>query len=275
MKISKKQLQNIINEELKSMFFEELGDVDSIKSFINEADYTVKAGDNLIKIARANNLTLQQLLDLNPQYKNNPNLIKVGQTIKLSQEEEEGELDPTDVLTELEYEVQKLFGEYYSSENNFKNNLRDCVAYRNLLEENKFDTPKRKKETEQTLVKTWYYSCLTPFVRDQINEKLKKGHFSTSMEALGYDRNKFIKTLKDMSAAALKYVTDFTFPGGKVFDATKNLEDITDEMESIKRKVAVEAKTYLNKPAPSDRFKQGAKMSDILARYSQVTARKS
>jgi len=275
MKISKKQLQNIINEELKSMFFEELGDVDSIKSFINEADYTVKAGDNLIKIARANNLTLQQLLDLNPQYKNNPNLIKVGQTIKLSQEEEEGELDPTDVLTELEYEVQKLFGEYYSSENNFKNNLRDCVAYRNLLEENKFDTPKRKKETEQTLVKTWYYSCLTPFVRDQINEKLKKGHFSTSMEALGYDRNKFIKTLKDMSAAALKYVTDFTFPGGKVFDATKNLEDITDEMESIKRKVAVEARTYLNKPIKDVRFVRGTTMSDILARYSQVTARKS
>jgi len=275
MKISKKQLQNIINEELKSMFFEELRHVDSIKSFINEADYTVKAGDNLIKIARANNLTLQQLLDLNPQYKNNPNLIKVGQTIKLSQEEDEGELDPTDVLTELEYEVQKLFGEYYSSENNFKNNLRDCVAYRNLLEENKFDTPKRKKETEQTLVKTWYYSCLTPFVRDQINEKLKKGHFSTSMEALGYDRNKFIKTLKDMSAASLKYVTDFTFPGGKVFDATKNLEDITDEMESIKRKVAVEARTYLNKPIKDVRFVRGTTMSDILARYSQVTARKS
>ena len=248
---------------------------ESWRNFINEADYTVKAGDNLVKIARANNLTLQQLLDLNPQYKNNPNLIKVGQTIKLSQEEEEGELDPTDVLTELEYEVQKLFGEYYSSENNFKNNLRDCVAYRNLLEENKFDTLKRKTETEQTLVKTWYYSCLTPFVRDQINEKLKKGHFSTSMEALGYDRNKFIKTLKDMSAASLKYVTDFTFPGGKVFDATKNLEDITDEMESIKRKVAVEAKTYLNKPIQDDRFERGTTMSDILARYSQVTARKS
>jgi len=248
---------------------------ESWRNFINEADYTVKAGDNLIKIARANNLTLQQLLDLNPQYKNNPNLIKVGQTIKLSQEEDEGELDPTDVLSELEYEVQKLFGEYYNSENNFKNNLRDCVAYRNLLEENKFDTPKRKKETEQTLVKTWYYSCLTPFVRDQINEKLKKGHFSTSMEALGYDRNKFIKTLKDMSAAALKYVTDFTFPGGKVFDATKNLEDITDEMESIKRKVAVEARTYLNKPIKDVRFVRGTTMSDILARYSQVTARKS
>ena len=53
------------------------------------------------------------------------------------------------------------------------------------------------------------------------------------------------------------------------------LEDITDEMESIKRKVAVEAKTYLNKPIQDDRFERGTTMSDILARYSQVTARKS
>lgn len=46
--------------------------------------YTVKSGDNLGKIASQNGMSVSQLLDLNPQYKTNPNLIKPGETIKLS-----------------------------------------------------------------------------------------------------------------------------------------------------------------------------------------------
>ena len=248
---------------------------ESWRNFVNEQQYVVQSGDNLTKIAKSNNLTLQQLLDLNPQYKNNPNLIKVGQKIKLSQEDEDAGYDPEDILSELEYEVQELFSNYYSSGGGFKNNLRDCVAFRILLEQNKFDTPKRKRETEQTLVKTWYNSCLVPFVRDQINEKLKQGHFSSAMEGLGYDQRKFVKTLSDMSAATLKYVTDFTIQGGNIFDENKNLEEISDKLEKIKRKTKIEAKTYLNKPAPSDRFKQGAKMEDVLARFNTVRLGKS
>lgn len=46
--------------------------------------YSVKAGDSLTKIAQANGLTLAQLLANNPQYKTNPNLVKVGATLNLT-----------------------------------------------------------------------------------------------------------------------------------------------------------------------------------------------
>ena len=45
--------------------------------------YTVTRGDNLTRIARANDLSLAELLELNPQYKSNPNLIHIGDTITL------------------------------------------------------------------------------------------------------------------------------------------------------------------------------------------------
>lgn len=45
--------------------------------------YTVKAGDSLSKIASQNGLSLQQLLDLNPSYKANPNLVQIGANINL------------------------------------------------------------------------------------------------------------------------------------------------------------------------------------------------
>lgn len=45
--------------------------------------YEVKKGDNLSKIAKANNMTLDQLLELNPDYKNNPNMVRTGATLNL------------------------------------------------------------------------------------------------------------------------------------------------------------------------------------------------
>lgn len=45
--------------------------------------YSVKAGDSLSKIAQANGMTLAQLLEKNPQYKTNPNLVQIGATLNL------------------------------------------------------------------------------------------------------------------------------------------------------------------------------------------------
>ena len=45
--------------------------------------YTVKAGDTLSKIATRFGITLQQLLDANPQYKTNPNKLQVGDVLNL------------------------------------------------------------------------------------------------------------------------------------------------------------------------------------------------
>ncbi len=50
--------------------------------------YTVKTGDTMSKIARENNLTLEDLVRMNPQVKN-PDLIYVGQTIHTIEKEAE------------------------------------------------------------------------------------------------------------------------------------------------------------------------------------------
>ena len=45
--------------------------------------HTVAAGDTLSAIARENDTTVQKLIELNPKYKDNPNLILAGQTVTL------------------------------------------------------------------------------------------------------------------------------------------------------------------------------------------------
>ena len=45
--------------------------------------YSIQAGNTLSGIAKANNMSLKQLLDLNPELKSNPDKIQVGQKIKL------------------------------------------------------------------------------------------------------------------------------------------------------------------------------------------------
>lgn len=45
--------------------------------------YKVKSGDTLSKIASRNGVTLEQLLDANPQFKANPNKLKVGDILTL------------------------------------------------------------------------------------------------------------------------------------------------------------------------------------------------
>lgn len=47
--------------------------------------YIVKSGDNLSRIASQNGMTLQQLLQLNPQFQANPSLIKPGQVVNTKQ----------------------------------------------------------------------------------------------------------------------------------------------------------------------------------------------
>jgi len=49
--------------------------------------YEVKKGDTLSKIAKANGMSLEELLELNPQLKQNPDLIHPGDEIKLKAEE--------------------------------------------------------------------------------------------------------------------------------------------------------------------------------------------
>jgi LysM repeat protein len=45
--------------------------------------HTVKSGDTLAKIARANGISLEQLLEANPRFKANPNRIRVGDVLNI------------------------------------------------------------------------------------------------------------------------------------------------------------------------------------------------
>lgn len=45
--------------------------------------HTVKSGETLSKIAKANKITLAQLLDANPKFKENPNRVRVGDTLNI------------------------------------------------------------------------------------------------------------------------------------------------------------------------------------------------
>lgn len=52
-----------------------------ISSQSSTPGYTVQSGDTLSGIAQRNNMSLNDVLDLNPQYRANPNLIRPGDTI--------------------------------------------------------------------------------------------------------------------------------------------------------------------------------------------------
>jgi len=245
----------------------------SWRNFINEATYLAQPGDNLTKIAKANNLTLQQLLDANPKYKENPDLVIVNQNINIPDGGGEDPLDEETVIQELEAEIQELFSSYYKNMNNFKNNLRDCVSFLTLLEEDNFDSDERKKTRENQLVETWFYLCLVPFFRDQVYTELSKGGFQAAIDALGYEESKFKQTLRDISAATLKYVTNFTIPQQRVFDSRRNLDEIVNELQEIKTSVAKQASDYLQRQVSSEKFKPNTTMADVLARFNQVSTR--
>lgn len=53
-------------------------------SMATQSNYTIKSGDTLGAIAQANGMSLSQLLQLNPQFQSNPNLINPGQIVNLS-----------------------------------------------------------------------------------------------------------------------------------------------------------------------------------------------
>lgn len=56
--------------------------VESVQD-VQEATYSVVSGDNLTKIAKRNGISLGALLNMNPELKANPDLIQIGQKIKI------------------------------------------------------------------------------------------------------------------------------------------------------------------------------------------------
>ena len=50
---------------------------------VETSTYEVQKGDNLSRIAKANNMTLDELLEKNPEYKENPSFVRSGATLNL------------------------------------------------------------------------------------------------------------------------------------------------------------------------------------------------
>ena len=65
--------------------YQELVKLKLIKpEFADGGSYTVKKGDSMSAIAKNNDMSLAELLELNPDYKANPAFVKIGANIKLS-----------------------------------------------------------------------------------------------------------------------------------------------------------------------------------------------
>lgn len=68
---------------------QELPNTDHLYNYINietyedGGEYKVRKGDSLSKIAKANNMSLNELVELNPSYKANPNQLSIGADIRL------------------------------------------------------------------------------------------------------------------------------------------------------------------------------------------------
>lgn len=62
---------------------------------VGGSNYTVVGGDSLSKIAQKSGMSLSQLLELNPTYKANPNLVQIGATLNLVG----GQKQPATVVT--------------------------------------------------------------------------------------------------------------------------------------------------------------------------------
>lgn len=74
-------------------------------------DYVVQQGDSLSRIAAKNNMSLNTLLSLNPQYKTNPNSIQPGAGIKLKADSlvtpEENPVDKQNAITKQKNDAVK------------------------------------------------------------------------------------------------------------------------------------------------------------------------
>ena len=121
--------------------------------------YVVKQGDNLTKIAKNNDMELNQLLYLNPKYEKNQNSIKVGDQIiifdaelertkgwsrtddlkkellsmlknTISRMESESDITICDILTKMHFELTEFYENPYVREKGW--NPEECTNFNQL-----------------------------------------------------------------------------------------------------------------------------------------------
>ena len=135
-------------------------------------DYEVRSGDSLSKIAARQGMSLDRLLELNPSLRSNPNLIQIGQRLRLS------EASPTSLLNMLPSEPSmesdgSSFSNALSALKEFANNANQSIyagsqdfqsavsdAYNSILERAKASPA--VESLGETLDKLNYYTYAYP-----------------------------------------------------------------------------------------------------------------
>ncbi len=73
--------------------------------------HTVKSGDTLAKIARANGISLEQLLEANPRFRANPNRIRVGDVLNIPDGQSTPDVQqPTEPMPQPQPPASKVLG---------------------------------------------------------------------------------------------------------------------------------------------------------------------
>ena len=171
--------------------------------------YTVRGGDTLSRIAQNNGMSLSQLLSLNPQYRSNPNLIRVGERINLSggtnTPASGGNPSPTPNSGLSEGAFARMAGEAGFSPNEYQNlsNARNFISQAEsdqiakelgitALEGTLFAKP---SQSSQEIYDRAYSSAGLAEVKTKINELNKKINAKRQdlTEAIGaIDENPFL-----------------------------------------------------------------------------------
>lgn len=143
--------------------------------------YTVKSGDTMSKIAKENNVTLQELSRLNPQVKN-LDLIYVGQTINTETLAEAKATTPTVKATSEDRELMARLVRAEATGEPFAGKVAVAVVVLNRVD---------SKDFPNTVHDVIYQSGqFTPVVNGQINVPATDEDYKAVDEALSEDRSK-------------------------------------------------------------------------------------
>jgi N-acetylmuramoyl-L-alanine amidase len=140
--------------------------------------YTVKSGDTMSKIARDNNLTLQEVSNVNPQVKN-IDLIYVGQNIETKFVEKDQKIDASATLSEKDLMARLVSAESLSEP--YAGKVAVAIVVLNRVDSDEFPN------SITTVIDQ--PGQFTPVSNGAINKPADSDSIKAVEEALAYDRS--------------------------------------------------------------------------------------
>ncbi len=249
----------------------------------SETPYTVKSGDTLSGIAQQQGLSITDLLNLNPQYQANPNLIKPGQQVNLAKKYQDtfnqakGTATP-ETSSEGRSAVQGLISDSQTQGQDLQQSFFDSYTAMNPVVKTMYDTLSKAlsaPETKTTFVQEYQdllsqqgipalqtdlmnIKNIMDGTEDDIRTEISKsGGFATESQvaALTGARNKTLlkqaNVLQDQLNLKEDYVNKIMELTGKDRDAAeKQVEQklgILDKMNTLQEQITNNAKDNYQK----------------------------